>query len=491
MCLLFNQKLLIIFLVFITVYSYDYSDTCSASQSPPGGLSIAQAPMFVVFGFDDNGYSGLDPTVNDGGVTWVNDFFSSHKNPPGAGNSGTFDGEQCKVSFYFTTQYIHTWTGSAGLNKKSWRAAMDNGHEVGNHTHDHLDGISFTVAQWEEQMQICQDWLKKPYDPNESVTGNTANGIGAQGSDIVGFRSPYLNYNNNTFIAEKNMGFQYDCSIEEGWQDPHDGTNYNWPYTLHKGSPGHTYLFNNGKKDFEIDNHAGLWEMPCYPIIIPPDDKCNEYGVAPGLRVKLHAVFNQIELSSGKIRGLDYDMFVEAGMTKEEALACLKYTFDLRYTGNRCPMLFGTHSDKYATNAEGWEAPNATVQECRQTIEEFVTYILTKDEVRIVSARQLVEWMRDPVPLEGTVTQNKSISLNDNLTIYVKRNYIAFYNCFCNKNTVVKLYSLHGRCISSGKAVINGGGKYIWHFKNPLACGTYLLQISTEGECVFKRVSLL
>ncbi len=496
MLLMANNCKFFLLVTILAAYCYslgenDYSDTCSASQNPPGGLTVAQAPMFVVLGFDDNGYSGLNPSVNDGGMTWATDFFSSKNNPPGEGNSGTFDGEQCKVSFYFTTQYIDTWTGSAGLNKKSWRTAMDKGHEVGNHTHDHADGSAFSVSQWEEQIQICQDWLKKPYDPNESSAGDKSKGIGVQDSDLYGFRTPFLKYNNNTFTVVINKGFRYDCSIEEGWQNTHDGTNYNWPYTLHNGSPGHTFQYTNGMKDFAVSSHNGLWEMPCYPIIIPPDDKCNEYGVNPGLRAKLHAVFDQIELETGKIRGLDYDMFVDAKMTKAEFLACLKYSFDLRYNGNRSPMVFGTHSDQYATNADGWEAPNATVAERQQAIEEFIIYALTKEETRVVSAKQLMDWMRDPVALEGTFIQNNSFIQDKMVSITVNGGRMLFDGLALGKIASIKLYSAQGRCTAVVSSVTIDKGHFIWKPESYLARGVYTVKIDTGRNKVFKRIIVL
>ena len=63
-------------------------------------------------------------------------------------------------------------------------------------------------------------------------------GPGVTEEDIFGFRTPFLKYNNATFEALQAEGFVYDCSIEEGYQPDHDGTNYYWPYTLDEGSPG-------------------------------------------------------------------------------------------------------------------------------------------------------------------------------------------------------------------------------------------------------------
>jgi hypothetical protein len=81
-------------------------------------------------------------------------------------------------------------------------------------------------------------------------------------------------------------------------------------------------------------------------------------------------------------------------MTKGEFLATLKHTLDKRLQGNRAPLLFGAHTDYYSTKYTG--APNATSDERRAAIEEFIDYALSKPDVRIVSAKQVLDWMRLP-----------------------------------------------------------------------------------------------
>ena len=45
---------------------YDYTDHRAWSQSPPGGLTATQMPMFVQIGFDDNPRSSLNTTPPSG-----------------------------------------------------------------------------------------------------------------------------------------------------------------------------------------------------------------------------------------------------------------------------------------------------------------------------------------------------------------------------------------------------------------------------------------
>jgi hypothetical protein len=79
-------------------------------------------------------------------------------------------------------------------------------------------------------------------------------------------------------------------------------------------------------------------------------------------------------------------------------VATLKYTLDLRLKGNRAPFLFGAHTGFYL-NSWNTNAPGApTADERRAAIEEFLDYARSKPEVRITSARAVLEWMRNPRP---------------------------------------------------------------------------------------------
>ncbi len=64
----------------------------------------------------------------------------------------------------------------------------------------------------------------------------------------------------------------------------------------------------------------------------------------------------------------------------------------------------------YATNNTGWEAPNATVKERQEALEEFIDYVLDIEDVRIIHTKQLLTWMRNPVPLDptGSIHSDKS-----------------------------------------------------------------------------------
>jgi hypothetical protein len=130
---------------------------------------------------------------------------------------------------------------------------------------------------------------------------------------------------------------------------------------------------------------------------VPPDSRAAEYGIPPGLRAKMKGIASWFDDASGKVTGFDYNLWVSFQMSKAEVLATLKHSLDLRLAGNRAPFMFGTHTDYYSSKYTA--ARNATVRERQEAIEEFLDYAASKPEVRIVSTKQILDWVREPVPL--------------------------------------------------------------------------------------------
>lgn len=377
----------------------DNADSLAPSLLPPAGIPVAKAPLFVAFGFDDNGVSGLDSSGTKGGLSFVTAMFAGLKNPAGSGNPATFDASPAHFSFYAAANYIaeEAYEGQSLVDvKHAWRNAVDAGNEIGCHTYAHNHGADSSEASWDGEMKKSLAWYFKPYDPAEfRGEPNHEKGIGIMPVQISGFRVPYLEYNDNAFSAMKKNGFLYDCSIEEGYGDNEDGTNFLWPYTLHNGAPG-----NKADTSLkQVGNHPGLWELPAYALIVPPDNLCEKYGATKGLRdrcAKIHPDYFDVE--DGKITGLDWNLWCDFYLTKAEFIAVLKYSFDLRMQGNRAPFLFGCHSDIYSDRYED-SIPGATWTERQEALSEFLAWVSTKPEVRIVSMKNVVDWMRKPVAL--------------------------------------------------------------------------------------------
>jgi hypothetical protein len=353
-------------------------DDVAPSQDPPCGLSPSQVPQFVSIGFDDNAYSGLEGSNGTGGLSWATQMLGERQN---------HDGSQVRASFYMTSTYIDIWQSeSPTYVKRAWHTAMVDGNDIGNHTKSHSHGSAFDASAWHAEIEPCIESLIKPFDPNEvNFSPDPTKGIGASASDIIGFRTPFLEYDDELFGVLSDLDFHYDCSIEDGFQEDQDGTNYLWPYTLDHGSPGNEVLVEWGSKE-PITPHPGLWELPVSPVIVPPE-----------LRATMAQRQSWFDVESGKITGFDYNLWVQFSMTKAEFLATLKYTLDQRLAGNRAPFMFGAHSDSYSSKYTA--APASTAAERQQAIEEFLDYATSKAAVRVTSNQEILEWVRNPVPL--------------------------------------------------------------------------------------------
>ena len=386
------------------------------SRVPPGGLSPKEVPQFVAITFDDN--FGLASPTAAGGINYIVDFFKSRKNPAGKGRAENFDGSPIHASFFHTSIYVvddskkvlggKSGEDHEGRNRKAWSEAFTAGHEAGNHTVNHFNGgvvpldpddccraRNFTARQWEEEIASCRQHLSGP------------EGIGAKPSDVVGFRAPYLGYNDAMLTALTNLGFVYDTSLPNCFDDSEDGSNCSWPYSLDRGSPDVDVLSRKFSKDNdpvrfpEVTRHPGLWEFPPTTLIVPPDDVASRYGFSAGMRERIAKKgplpYPSIyEASTGKITGLDYTLLMDAGLTGAEMGAVLKYNLDLHINGNRAPLIFVAHSHLYtsSTPEENPDTPTADVRDERwKGLTDFITYALSKPETRMVRVRDIHQWI--------------------------------------------------------------------------------------------------
>ncbi len=379
---------------------FQYLDKRDPSNMPPNGLAVAKVPQFISFGFDDNGFSGWKNSKSQNGISFTLELAKNKNNPKGKGNPKTFDGAKLHFSYYIAGVYIGAEQAESPVFiRKAMHEVLSCGNEIGNHTYSHEHGTNFSLARWQADIDECTRRLIKPFDAAEDPENpDILKGIGDSANTIFGFRTPFLEYSDTLFTAIKNMGFWYDCSIEEGWQKDQDGTNYLWPYTLDNGSPGNVKTTQDSASPL-IGKHSGLWELPCYAVIVPPDNKCTEYGTVPGLRAKLAKVKKYCDTADGKITGLDWNLWVDFQMSKPEFLATLKYTLDLRLAGNRCPMMIGVHSDIYSDSYPDTIA-NATPKERREALQEFIAYALSKPQVRFATNKQILDWLRNPAAME-------------------------------------------------------------------------------------------
>jgi len=331
-----------------------------ASKNPPNALAVSSVPQFIVFGFDDN--------YSSDGVKAIVELFEKYNNPAGIGKLSTYDGMKIRSTFYNTGKFID----SNDELKTQWANAYNKGFEVGDHTYAHDDGKNFTYKQWSDELTKSEQILK-------NLLGNSFKSYG--------FRSPYLSFNQDGLQAVKDYGFEYDCSIPEGDQSDVDGKGCYWPYTLDNGSPCNKYVNKNWNEPL-VTGVKGLWEIPAYTFTVPSDNDCSQYGVDSGLRSRMEQASSDFNFDSGKVTGMDWNVFEKYKANPKEYTAILKYSLDLRLNGNRAPMTIGSHSNFYSDS------------EYSAALEEFITYALKNKDVRIVTAKQLLDWLKNPVVLK-------------------------------------------------------------------------------------------
>lgn len=336
--------------------SIKYIDHRPPSDKPPGGLTPSQVPQFIVLGFDDN--------TKAVGMNWILDFLDSKTNPAGTGNKATYDGTHLRSTFFHITRYL---TPQNRPLLDACRKAVTTGHETAIHTDTHPHTLNAAVDFIENEITTCINKLTAAYP---------STGIGCAPDTLCGYRGPFLEYNNKVLTIIKNKGIWYDCTIEEGWQADQDGTNYLWPYTLDNGSPGNAVFRDWGYRELLL-SYPGLWLLPAYAVIVPPD-----------LRQKLLGRGPDFTLENGKITGFDWNLWFKYKMDAPEVIATLKYTLDLRLVGNKAPFIFGVHSNYYVIPSR------------QQALDGFVKYALTKKDVRFVSFKQLLDWLQTPAALD-------------------------------------------------------------------------------------------
>ncbi len=274
---------------------------------------------------------------------------------------------------------------------------------------------NFVEADWASEMMQCNGMLSN---------SNASIGIGAKPSDIVGFRAPYLGYNDAMFAALQSQGFAYDTSLPNCFADGEDGTNCAWPYTLDNGSPDQQVLAQKFTNTYggiawsfpQVTPHPGLWEMPPTTLIIPDDSQATTYNFKPGLRSRFPqfstgdvvapgvpglAYPDIYDPTSAKIAGLDYSLLNDAQILPDEMRAILEYNLDLHLKGNRSPFIFIAHGFNYSYEPQpgskppDFNTPSQAIRDDRQkALLAFATYALAKPEVRIVNVKDILAWVK-------------------------------------------------------------------------------------------------
>jgi hypothetical protein len=204
---------------------------------------------------------------------------------------------------------------------------------------------------------------------------------------MIGWRFPFLHFDDAGFQAIDSFGYRFDASVEFGydwWQppgfsngfgssSPEYGKHYWWPFTLDNGFDSSFSCCSKG-----VGKHPGVWEFPVHTFTRPDP-------MSPG-NVKT-------------VTGLDYNLWQSKATvdTSIDFCATLKYSFDQRYNSNRSPFNVGCHSDIYSEfNSTVDQAFGNTADYRRQALQCFVDYVLTFPDARVVTFKSVIEWLRNP-----------------------------------------------------------------------------------------------
>lgn len=219
-----------------------------------------------------------------------------------------------------------------------------NGHEVASHSITHRSPESWwygaSYSDWQFEMDGQRSHISK--------------GASIPKAEIRGIRAPFLALGSNEqFQLMTDFSFEYDSTFMTG---PHKGGGA-WPFTLDY-QPSVTYCSNRGCPK---SSYPGIWEIPM-----------NRWVGLEGEQCVMVDVCNQ--------------------ENERETLEYLRQNFNRHYRGNRAPFGVNMHAtwfnDRYKLEA----------------MNTFIKELVAMDDVYIVTAHQVLEWMRAPQPLINAKT---------------------------------------------------------------------------------------
>lgn len=449
---------------------------------PPAGLTPEETPMFVCLGWDDNAYEDA--------MTWINDFTRPLRNK---------DGSAVRNTFFVTSGFAdgqktaNGQTASAVL--ETWRTSFADGHEIANHTELHEKGkATADEAYWTEAIANCTKFLQ------DSIVG--------KGVKIEGFRTPFLGYSAPTFQAIKAAGFRYDCSVEVGydWYSIKPGYNgpdgwvsgvnfetgkakggkvHWWPYDLVNGASTGSQAIPGSVLPGPNDNLGGLLEVQVsryqYPsnTILTDDELLN---------------IDDAMAVTG-VTGFDFNFFKSLSAqqkNKEKILHMLKFNFQQRMQGNRCPFTVNLHTDIYSEFKADVNEPTSqdyihdSFEERRWIIEEFLKYVIQFEDVRVVPYTTMLDWMENPVhtqdyvaPKAGDVAINTEVqkASNRGLAMTTQNNSLQV-SIPAAGHYSLKVTSLNGRVLGELHSGNLSAGNQSFSLSGlNAATGVYLVQV--------------
>ena len=348
-----------------------------ASKKSP----VDNPPMFIVVGSDDN--------TNPAAINWIRSVMENGRN---------FDGSRRFMSFYVNTgQTCALWSRNTTLVNAAYDAYKA-GHEIANHTEDHLYCIAPNGKR--EDVETIENAIRK--------TQQALITAGIPKEHHFGFRTPYLTYSDNTFIAMRKVmqdnreQLLYDCSIN----GMYDKGGPNWPYTLDgpadengNVAPDNDPKVNEWGTDNPVKKHERIWELPARKIAIDPKD-------CPYVEDILKKKYGKDFKWDKHIVGLDYNLWNEAELNSDQTTRAYMHTLKKLLKGNRAPFTMGVHSQFYFEGRPGLYPKIADPAEKRRSFAEFVEQASKIPNVFFVSGDMVIRWMLNPVSADKFNPEN-------------------------------------------------------------------------------------
>jgi len=304
-----------------------------------------QPPQFVVFSWDGAGedgkalFSHYRRVAQETGATMT--FFLS----------GIYTLPEGKKDIYLPPGHRPGASDIGYLKDEHIRATLRQvgpawleGHEIGTHFNGHFcspdSGVGvWSPDQWHSEIEQAVGFVSN-WRTNTGFTDLDPLPFDYR-KELIGSRTPCLLGQDRLLPAARALGWKYDASSPGGLQT--------WP-----------------------DKRAGLWDFPLQSIPFPG----HHFEV---LSMDYNMMANQ---SNAKING-DPAM---RPYWQHQAYSSYMAGFNRAYTTNRAPMYIGNHF-------ESW---NGGIY--MTAVEQALRDIAARPEVRLVSFRQLVQWLEAQDP---------------------------------------------------------------------------------------------
>jgi hypothetical protein len=189
------------------------------------------------------------------------------------------------------------------------------------------------------------------------------------------------------------------------------------------------------------------------------------------------------------VTGFDFNLWTTA--TRAIFASTIKMNFDLRYAGNRSPLLISAHTDYYSVgNADAETAfPNAHYLDRRGAIEDILTYVRQFPATRIVPVSNMIAWMKNPVPLSATpvVLKNLNAEIPSRFDIRSVSRKSILFSLPVNGMYTFSLMSLQGRLIEQHTGYRSAGISANFPIQKALPAGAYVVSLRIGSSIILKK----